>query len=96
MNLCGETMTVEMGKSKVSQTNLDIIRVSQHKYAIRITESIYFSIFIKRLTTHNTPPIDLHVLWPIRLGLSAFFKWKYMYKAIYFLNHQDILYQYNK
>ena len=50
----------------------------------------------KRLTTHNTAPIVLHVLWPIRLSLPAFFKWKYLYKPIYFFNHHDILCHYKK
>ena len=31
-----------------------------------------------------TPPIDLHVLWPIRVGLPAFFKWIFLYRPIYF------------
>ena len=51
-------------------------------------------LYAYRLTTHNTALIDLHVLWPIRLGLPAFFKWKYLYKPLYFFNHHDILYQY--
>ena len=38
------------------------------------------------LTTHNTPPIDLglHVLWPIRLNLSAFSKSAHVNKPYIF------------
>ena len=41
--------------------------------------------FCCRLTTQNTPPIDLHVLWPIRSGLSALLKWRNVNKPMYFL-----------
>ena len=45
---------------------------------------------------YNTGLIDLHALWPIRLGLPAFFNWTFLYIPVFFLNHHGILYQYKK
>ena len=63
---------------------------------IRVHYSCLVKLCLYRLTTHNTPLIDFRVLWPLLLVLSAFFKWKYMYKPMYFFNHQNILYHYKK
>ena len=47
-----------------------------------------------RLTTHNTRPIDLHVLRPIRSGLPA--QWRNVIKPMYYFNHQSVLFQSKK
>ena len=43
------------------------------------------------LLSHNAPLIDLHILWPIRLGLSAFAKLANVNKPCIFY-HLDIIY----
>ena len=37
----------------------------QKKLAEEIIKEQKLSVALKNITTHNTPPIDLHVLWPI-------------------------------
>ena len=58
---------------------------------IMLLESIFY--FSCRLTTPNTRPIDLHVIWPIHSGLPALFKWRNINKTIYHFNHQSVLFQ---
>ena len=59
-------------------------------------ETVLGVCFVQRLTTHNTRPIDLHVLWPIRSGLPALLKWGNVNNPIYHLNHCAVLLQNKK
>ena len=61
--------TVSSQSSQLPQEVL-LAQFSLYVHKGGLKPDLFHFIFI---TIHSTTPIDLHVLWPIRLGLPAFF-----------------------
>ena len=73
-----------------------VIRVLNPTLLVPQASQYHHISILYRLTTHNTRPIDLHVLRPILSGLPALFKWKNVIEPIYYFNHQSVLFQSKK